>query len=221
MKTPLDLALADEEQPDATESVVLAQRAKGGDRAALDELLRRYQPRLHRIIRIQLGQEMRGYLESMDIVQEAFQVAYRKIPDADLRAPGAILGWLSKIAVNQIRDAYDREHAQKRDRRRERPLDAPAPGATSSASGRLEPTAGETRPDQRAERAEMRAILDEAVAELPENYQEVVLLKDYCWCSWDEILETIGRTDLHAVQQLHQRAWIKLRSAVVPRLRDA
>ena len=45
-----------------------------------------------------------GRGESMDIVQEAYQVAWQKIEDFEMRGPGSILHWLSKIAENKIKD---------------------------------------------------------------------------------------------------------------------
>jgi RNA polymerase sigma-70 factor (ECF subfamily) len=217
MPDSIKIALDPDELPDAAQSMTLAARAQKGDRSALNNLFERYQDRLQRVVRIQLGSEMRQYMDSMDVVQDTYEVAYRKFPDLELRDPGAIINWLSRIAVNQIRDAHDRFHAQKRDRRREKPIDAPVDTSQAGAAQQL--SANTTRPDERVAREEIKGILDEVVAELPDEYRQVILMRDYCGCNWQDVLSALRRDDLHAVQQMHQRAWIKLRRQALPRLK--
>jgi len=43
--------------------------ARGGDRAALDQLAREYEPKLRLVARVLLGPALRPYLDSMDLVQ--------------------------------------------------------------------------------------------------------------------------------------------------------
>lgn len=44
-------------------------RARGGDRAALDQLTREYEPKLRLVARVHLGTALRPYLDSVDLVQ--------------------------------------------------------------------------------------------------------------------------------------------------------
>src|SRR5438128_7732818 len=44
-------------------------RARGGDRAALDQLAREYEPKLRLVARVLLGPALRPYLDSVDLVQ--------------------------------------------------------------------------------------------------------------------------------------------------------
>jgi DNA-directed RNA polymerase specialized sigma24 family protein len=53
---------------------------------------------------------------------------------------------------------------------------------------------------------------------LPENYREVVLLRDYHGAEWDEVARALAVPGVHAAQQLHQRAWIRVRLLAAPRL---
>jgi RNA polymerase sigma-70 factor, ECF subfamily len=193
--------------PDAQKSLDLLAQAQNGDRAALESLVRRYQERLHRIVRIQLGDSpLRRQYDSLDIVQRTFTAALPKIADLRPRSAAGLLQWLAIIATNQIRDAHDREYAAKRNLARQVDLCAEPPNRSRSLP-----------PDERTALAEVREMLDQEVAALPDDQRRVVLLRDYCGEDWDRIAEELER-EHGAARQLHQRAWIRLRQALKPRL---
>jgi len=168
--------------------------AQAGDAAALNELLARYEDRLRRIVRIQLGPSLRRHYESLDIVQSAFQAALPKLGEFQPRDPSSLLQWLARIAVNKIRDAADHHAAEKRDPAREVALD----GVEASERRLLEPQARDTLPEDRVANAELREIVDEAVAGLPSDQQRVVLLRDYCGASWEQVVTDLGKPNVHA-----------------------
>lgn len=208
---PSDLisrSISPDELPDPTRSLVLLARAQAGDRAALEDLVGRYQERLRRIVRIQLGKSaLRRHYDSMDFVQSTFRAALPKIVDLKPQNQAGLLQWLSLIATNQIRDAHDYQHAAKRDVARDEQGDDVHAGIS----------AHDMRPDQRALLAEVRELLDEEVSRLPEDQRRVVVLRDYCGEDWERISAELDR-DNGAARQLHQRAWIKLRQALRPKL---
>lgn len=187
-----------------------------GDREALDDLLRRYQDRIRRIVRIQLGSStLRRDYDSMDIVQSTFRAALPKIGDLRPRSAAGLLQWLALIATNQIRDAHDAQRALKRDIEREVPFDP-----TACVDGVHEQlAANDPRPDERAFLNEVRELLDAEVARLPEDQRRVVLLRDYYGADWDEIAAELERGN-GAARELHQRARIKLRQALRPKLEE-
>ncbi len=197
-------------EPDLEQSLELARRAQEGERNALESLFARYQDRLRRVVRVRLGVRLRGEMESMDVVQDTFAVALRKLPTLEVRSRAGLLAWLSKIAENQIRDAHDRGAAQKRDRGREVALD---PGATAGH----DPAASETLPDERVARREAIEVVDAALTELTQDHREVILQRDYLGADWSEVAGALGRS-VPAAQELHRRAWIRLRRIVRPRL---
>ena len=57
------------------------------------------------------------------------------------------------------------------------------------------------------------------MTELSSDHREVILLRDYCGGAWDYVAEEMGRDNVHATQELHRRAWIKLRGLVRPKLK--
>jgi DNA-directed RNA polymerase specialized sigma24 family protein len=82
----------------------------------------------------------------------------------------------------------------------------------------LVPACSGSTPSDQAFRSEVRALLDEVVASLPESYREVIVLRDYQGADWPEVARALATPSLHAAQQLHQRAWIKVRALAAPRL---
>ncbi len=199
-------------------SRVLLERARAGEHEALLELLAAHEERLRRIVRIRLGDELRRRLDTTDVVQETYRAALQSLDTLDLAREQDLLAWLARVAVNRIRDEHDRLHAQKRDVAREVAL------GTYSTSSALDPAAriadSATSPSERAFRNELRELVDQGVRELPSEYRDAILLRDYCGGSWEHVASELGRSTIHAAQQLHQRAWIKLRRALEPRLRD-
>lgn len=211
----LSRSLSGEDLPDPGRSLDLLAQAQRGDREALEELVTRYQDRIRRIVRIQLGSsDLRRDYDSMDIVQSTFKAALPKIGDLRPRTAAGLLQWLSLIATNQIRDAYAGQHAAKRDIGRRVPLEG---DAASSDSAAPQVSDSGTAPDQRALLNEIRELLDEEVARLPEDQRRVVVLHDYCGEDWGRIAEELDREN-GAARQLHQRAWITLRRALRPKI---
>lgn len=210
----LSRSLAPEDLPDPQRSLELLARAQGGDRQALEDLLARYQDRLRRIVRIQLGAKLRRHCDSMDIVQNTFKAALPKIGDLQPRSAASLLQWLAMIATNQVRDVHDHWTTKKRDAQREVRLDAdPSDGELG-----LDPVDPNASPAERAAMREIRELLDDEVSALPDDQRRVVLLRDYCGEEWDHIAAELGRDNAHAARQLHQRAWIRLRQALKPKL---
>jgi hypothetical protein len=102
-------SISPDELPDPGRSLALLARAQGGDRAALEDLIGRYQERLRRIVRIQLGASaLRRHYDSMDIVQNTFRAALPKIGDH----PATHRSGLAPVAV---------DHRAEPDPRRARP----------------------------------------------------------------------------------------------------
>ncbi len=62
--------------------------------------------------------------------------------------------------------------------------------------------------------------ISDAISRLPEQYRQVILLRDYCRGSWEFVANELGRDSSHAARQVHRRAWVQARRMVWPRLRD-
>lgn len=213
----LDQAAPEPIQLDLGTSLALVRRAQQGEEDALGELFERYRDRLQRIVRVELGRELGCFVDADDVLSEVFLVARRRIEDFQPKTRASILAWLVTIAKHKVKDARQKELAPKRDGRRRRPLDGSAVGEGSRAFVRqlASDTAG---PETRAFKRELREILDEAMTEIPEDYRRVVLLRDYYGAEWDEIAVELARGQ-HACEELHRRAWIRLKLDVMRKIR--
>jgi RNA polymerase sigma-70 factor (ECF subfamily) len=196
-------------------TLALLARAGAGDREAANEVFTRYEERIRRIVRVRLGPSLRRWTESGDLIQETCRAAFEGLGKLELSSEFDFLDWLGRVATNRIRDYVDHVRAGKRDVARAVPL-AVEPDAHSASDA--SPADVRTGPSGEAFRLEVRELLDEIVAGLPESYREVVLLRDYQGADWPDVARTLATPGVHAAQQLHQRAWIRVREQAAPRL---
>ncbi len=190
-------------------------RFLGGDRTAGDRLLDRLRPQLEAFVRQRLrripGTAVRTRLSADDIVQDALVVAAAKLPAFDCRGPGAMLAWLRAIADNQVSDHLDHWHMQKRTPAREQAL----PDASASGDGlAARVAASASGPGTRAEERERSRLMAEALADLPEDTLQIVMLRVFYDAAWDEIASTLGLESGDAVRKRFARAL----PALAPRL---
>lgn len=204
--------------PNLSESLVLVRQAQEGDREALNRLFERYYDRIYRIVRIRMGAKLRTVLDSYDIVQETCAVAVRKIGDFQPRDHASLIQWLAKIAENQIHDAKDKMDAGKRDKSREVALDAVNAKTGESHPG-LQLSGGGPGPSTIVANSELKEIYDACVEELPHEYRELILLREYAGASWEDITEKAQRPNVHAAQEAYRRGQIKLAGLLRQRMR--
>ncbi len=190
------------------ELVVLA---KGGDNSAQDRLCRAYGERIRRIVRLRMGAELRSKLESMDLVQDALMCALRDLGDFTYRNEGDFLRWLRRIAENRIRDNLEKLHADKRDVRRETPLNHCASTSTDDPARIPEP-ARNTTPSVILSRKEDLDKLEKAIDKLRPEYREVIMLAKIEELSYSQIGNRLSKST-GAVKMLVSRAIVALASA--------
>jgi len=198
-----------EERVDVTESIELVRRAQRGDRDALDRLFDRYYARVRGVVRVRLGERLREFLESGDIVQETFAQALASFDRFEVRDEARLLDWLARLAENRIRDAAKIRATQKRDPARVQALDDSRSGADSKPYRPL-PLSPEPRPEDLAARGEEARILDECVAGLDSRQREIVVQRDYLGATWPAIAEDLGYPNEQAARAAHAKATLEL-----------
>jgi RNA polymerase sigma-70 factor (ECF subfamily) len=162
----------------------LAIAARGGDREAFDELVRRtYVDTYTLAVRLTANEE-----DARDVVQEAYLRAWKGI--GRFRGDAQFTTWLYRITANA---AYTL--VQKRRRRRTEPLE------TADEPVEL---ALEAQPEAATESALMMARLSEAVAELPPKLRAIVVLKDVYGLPHEAIAEELGISVAAAKVRLHR-----------------
>ena len=80
----------------------LVERVRGGDTAAFDLLVVKYQ---HRILKL-VGRYVRDPTEAEDVTQEAFIKAFRAIPR--FRGDSAFYTWIYRIAINTAKNPAEK-----------------------------------------------------------------------------------------------------------------
>ena len=193
----------------SVETVELVRRAQDGDHLALENVFVRCYDRVRRIVRMRLGDELRGELESADILQETFLAAVEDFERFELRDDAGIVHWLARIAENRIRVNVRRVRAQKRDRRREVALRR-ITDSISSGTLQLQVSDSVTLPDRAVEKEEERTRIELAISTLRPEYRDVILERDYVGGAWRDVADRIGSPSPEAARMLHARAMVEL-----------
>ena len=185
----------------------LVRRAQHGELPAFNAIVLRYQDAVY-----SLALRMLTHREAAeDVTQEAFTAAWRRI---DTFRGGSFRSWLFTIAANRARDELRR-----RVRRPTTSLDAARDDPDRAA---LDPPDREAGPERAAEQAELRAALEAALAGLPPDWREVVVLSDIHGLDYAEIAQATGAA-LGTVKSRLSRARARLREVVMasPELSEA
>jgi RNA polymerase sigma-70 factor (ECF subfamily) len=94
--------------PELDSTYALVERAKTGDRDALNDLFTRYLPALRRWASGRLPQWTRGLMDTDDLVQETVIRALHRIDKFESRHEGALQAYLREAVLNRIRDEVRR-----------------------------------------------------------------------------------------------------------------
>lgn len=202
---------------DLTRSVELVSLAQAGDVDALNLLFDRYYERVRSIVRMRLGKKLRLATESGDILQDTFTVASLKFADFEWRDEASLIQWLSKLAERQIIAAADYHGAKKRDRTREVGLERRRARASADSVASIGLPADVTAPIDRVDGDEQIEIVESCIHELPPEYRELIILRDYTGASWEAVAEETGRPSAAAARMMHARALMELGKSVKER----
>lgn len=170
-----------------------------GDRAALDELFRRYRGVAYRVAFRLLGHEA----DALDAVQEGFVNALTHLDG--FRGQSSFKTWLLRIVTNAALDL-----GRSRRRREARAADGPPaddpPVAVPDVGGELD-------------RADLRDALDRALAALPEAQRKTFVLHVDGGLTYREVAESLGisiGTVMSRLYYARQRLKLLLAPRVVP-----
>jgi RNA polymerase sigma-70 factor (ECF subfamily) len=179
-------------EPDRDQALV--QRARRGETAAFGALVREHQHRVVNFIRAMVS----DHADAEDLAQETFLRAYRAL--GRFRGDSTFKTWLYQIAANAARTHL----ARRRDRPERAAGDA---AATPGAFG--DPDTGEN-----VEAAVIhRDAIDRALATLPEELREAVVLRDVEGLEYREIADALG-VPLGTVESRIFRGRARLRAAL-------
>ena len=177
---------------EADEDLVV--RFRGGDEAAFETLVKRYEARIRKLA---FGY-LRDRMLAEDVAQESFLQAYQRI--GTLGRPAAFRSWLYRIAINRAHDELRRrarkgELASEEGEERIQQLEEPVVLAKS------------------IEARDLGRHLSRAIATLPEKYRRPLILKEIQGMTYAEIAKLLG-WPMGTVQIRIHRARLRLRREV-------
>jgi RNA polymerase sigma-70 factor (ECF subfamily) len=170
--------------------------------ADADRGLERFRSYLLLLARVRLDPMVRAKVGASDVVQQTLLEAYRDVAQFRGRTVGEQAAWLRQILARNMANVVRDLRRDKRDVVREQGLRA----ALDESASRLEAwlAAEQSSPSQQAERHERAVRLAEALARLPVNQREAVVLRHWHGCSLVEIGERLGCTAAAVTGLLHR-----------------
>jgi RNA polymerase sigma-70 factor (ECF subfamily) len=167
-----------------------------------DRDLERFRSYLLLLARVRLDPMVRAKVGASDVVQQTLLEAHRDLAQFRGRTVNEQAAWLRHILARNLANVLRDLRRDKRDVAREQPLQA----ALDESSSRLEAwlAAVQSSPSQQAEKHERAVRLAEALARLPENQREAVVLRHWHGCSLVEIGERLGCTTAAVTGLLHR-----------------
>jgi RNA polymerase sigma-70 factor (ECF subfamily) len=163
------------------------------------------------LARIRLDRKLQGKLDASDIVQQTMMEAHQALESFRGENVAAQAAWLRQILARNLANAVRDLTREKRDVGRERSLQAGLDESASHLEGWL--VADQSSPSQQAERHERALLLAQALANLPDQQREAVVLRHFHGCSLAEIAEELDSTTTAITGLLH-RGMKRLRSAL-------
>jgi RNA polymerase sigma-70 factor (ECF subfamily) len=198
------------EESARAEETALVRRAKRGDLAAFEQLVVTYERRVYTLARRMVGHEQ----DAEDVTQQTFVSVLEHLDG--FRGDASFYTWLMRIAT----------HAALKVIRKRKGL------ATVSLDEMTEGQEGyegiphpefiadwRQSPEELVRNNETRRLLDDALAELDENYRVVFLLRDVEGMSVKETAESLGISEGNVKVRL-LRARLQLRERLTRQLGD-
>ena len=177
--------------------VALVERAKAGDEAAFEQLIRQYDRQIFRIARhITQNKE-----DAEDIVQDTFLKAYQKLEQ--FQGNSKFYTWLVRIAVNE-------SLMRLRKRRNSKTVSMDEDVQTEDGSVPRDFADWTPNPEQQYGQGEMGEILRKTIQGLPPGFRSVFTLRDIENLSTEETAEALGLS-VPAVKSRLLRARLQLR----------
>jgi RNA polymerase sigma-70 factor (ECF subfamily) len=186
--------------------VVLMLRVRNGDHAAFDALIDRYRKPLLNVIARTIGRDA----DAEDLAQDVFVRVYRSAPRYEPTAKFST--WLYTIARRVCLS-----HARAQSLRRWLSLSSETADPDVAPNDPPDPRTPD--PAQDAERRELRRVVAQAVAALPERLRFAVVLRRYEELSYEEIAAVLNCSVTAAKLRVH-RANALLADRLAPYLRE-
>lgn len=186
-------------RPASEEIAQLVQRARSGDFEAFREIVVRFQPHIYHFARRLLGNDA----DAEDVTQQTFLALIEHLDQ--YRGEGPLLSWLLRIAANHAHHLWRQRNRQAEQSAfsADEDSETPLPRPEFIAPWRDDP-------QQLAMQRETQTLIEQALAELPEKYRAVFILRDIEGFSTEQTAELLGLSPVNVKVRL-LRARLMLR----------
>jgi RNA polymerase sigma-70 factor (ECF subfamily) len=177
-------------------------------------VLERHRIWLTLLARLQVDGRFRGKFDPSDVVQQTLLEAVRAWPQFRGRTEAELSAWLRRILARVL--THEARHYLDTGRC-DLTCEVSLERALAESSGRLGDAAlaTGTSPSQHAIRHECELRLAEALGRLPDDYREVILMRNVEGLSHDEVARRMDRS-VGSVRMLWVRALARLRQELEP-----
>jgi RNA polymerase sigma-70 factor (ECF subfamily) len=176
--------------------------ARAGSADALGRVLEACRGYLLAVARRELDPDLQAKNSASDLVQEAFLEAQRDFAQFRGDSEAELLAWLRRLLLNNISNFTRRYRATQK---RQVGGEVPLAGEGSSAQVGEGLVADTPSPSEQAMRREQAEAVEGVLAQLPEDYREVIRLRYQEQLPFEEIARRMGRSN-NAVRKLWARA---------------
>jgi RNA polymerase sigma-70 factor (ECF subfamily) len=188
--------------------VELARLCRGRDRDAMRHLLTVNNQRLFRTA----WSILKDRSEAEEAVQAGYLNAFASMDKFEGRS--SLSTWLTRIVVNE---ALGRLRSQ---RRRRESLESEGVALLDTYRERLAQASAEPAPDATVAREQLRQLIERAVADLPDGFRSVFVLREIEGMSIEETAQALEIPPATVKTRLH-RARAKLQEALAPEVKGA
>ncbi len=184
--------------------------ARAGDRDSQNQLFEMCRAYVAFLARSHVESWIQAKVDASDLVQQTLLEAHGGIEKFDGTTEGEWLAWLKQILKNNATDFVRQFGAAKRKISREVQFSM---GQSSMFRKVPEPAGHDETPSAIVSEREQETLVANALSQLSEDYQEVIVLRNLQRLPFNEVADRMGRTR-PAVQMLCMRAMKRLQEQV-------
>lgn len=192
----------------AVELANMIEQARSGSVVALGKLLELYRSYLRLIAQLQAGEQLQAKFSPSDLIQATFLQAQRGFRDFHGNSEGELITWLRKILASQLAMEVRRYATRARNVRLERRMHLEMEQSSIMLNAIL--VARGNSPSHSAMRRERAVLLADALAKLPDDYRNIIVMRHLQGRSFADIAAHENRS-LDSVKSVWRRAIGKLR----------
>jgi RNA polymerase sigma-70 factor (ECF subfamily) len=191
----------------------LITKARRGSKSSLGSLLQQYRNYLFVLAATQINKRLQPRVSPSDVVQETMLRAHKNFGQFRGTTERELLAWLRQILVNNLAKFVEQHMlAARRDVRREVSIERLGAALEQSTIqlAALLPASGKS-PSMAVQQREEAVVLADRLAQLSDDYREVLVLRNLQGLPFEEIASRINRS-VGATRMLWLRAIEKLRA---------